>query len=155
MHRHRVGTSTSTEEDASTQTLGTDFNTARPLWNAEAYILLQKHLDKMKGEERIDEQLDESADRRLKMINDSLSYVHAFNNYSSIVSIDGARKLREQEQYRKISEWEVAVINNNRIDDYEEAITLCPTLRAKVENKEISQETIEQFLVELKRLQTL
>lgn len=53
-----------------------------------------------------------------------------------------------------LDKWELAMLNNLRIDDYEECLTLVPTLRHKVEAEQIDKETVEQILADLKRYQT-
>ena len=58
------------------------------------------------------------------------------------------------EKYPILDKWELAMLNNLRIDDYEECLTLVPTLRHKVEAEQIDKETVEQILADLKRYQT-
>ncbi len=64
------------------------------------------------------------------------------------------------DSYPQVSDWEIAVINNCRIDEVEEALALLPTLKAKTEkgpNGEdpvLDYEQIENLLTELKRYQS-
>lgn len=57
-------------------------------------------------------------------------------------------------KYPSLDKWELALLNNLRIDDYEEALTLVPTLKAKVEQEIMDKEMLENILSELKRYQS-
>ena len=48
----------------------------------------------------------------------------------------------------------MAVINNLKIDEVDECLSLIPTLKQKIESNEIEKETSEQLLNDLKRYQT-
>jgi hypothetical protein len=54
-----------------------------------------------------------------------------------------------------LDKWELALMNNLKIDDLDECLTLLPTLRAKKEAGQIDTEQIERILADLKRYQTL
>lgn len=57
-------------------------------------------------------------------------------------------------KYPALDKWELALLNNLRIDDYEEALTLVPTLKTKIEQESMDKEMVENILSELKRYQS-
>lgn len=147
---HHLSQSGKVEEDASIQQLGSDFTNARCLWNSEVKIILQRHLDSIKSDYTTPNNL-QTNEQRIKLLTNTLSYVNSFNNYDNTEQIESAHNLAIQ--YNNINEWELACINNNRIDEYDEAISLLPTLRSKVEQGIIQRSEIESLLDELKKYQ--
>ena len=159
-----MATTPSHSDDSIISQLGDDFKQSRPLWNSEVKIILSNHYAQIKEEDTKKQLLsgstiaiDEYSDKRYRMINDTLSYVNAFSNYSSPASIESAYSIRTQrDAYKHIDEWEMAIINNNRIDDYDECISLIPTLKEKIHDRHLLTEgDLKDFLNELKRLQSV
>lgn len=144
------------EEDAATMQLGEDFADARPLWNAEVNLILKHHIDGLKKEEGKAEQHTVPP-----MIEQTLIYVKGLNNFLRQEAIEEAQALLAK--YPSVSRWELALLNNLRIDDYEECITLVPTLRQKIEayennanvpaTQKMDRESLNQLLAELKKYQ--
>lgn len=92
-----------------------------------------------------------NTDRSDSLINTTLVYVRSLNNYPNKESIDEAHNLLTK--YSFLSEWELALINNLRIDDTEECFALIPTLKLKVNQGLIQAEQVTQLLNDLKRYQ--
>lgn len=147
----------SQEEDASLGLagLGDDWKQAHPLWNAEVLLILQHH------QKRNEDNAKAQSAATQQLFTQTINYVRSLNNYHSQAAVDEAMRLLSQ--YPSIDQWELAMMNNLRIDDYEECITLIPTLKAKLDasmdgevdpSKFLNKEMVEKVLADLKRYQT-
>jgi len=154
MHRQQA----TQEEDASLglRGLGPEWEKAHPLWNAEVLLILQHHQTAIAKEEAGGvggaTRAPPSAQTQQRM-QQTLQYVRALNNYHSQAAVDEAMGLLDQ--YPMLDKWELALLNNLKIDDLDECLTLLPTLRQKKDEGKIEVEQIERILADLKRYQTL
>lgn len=153
-HDPRQARQTAQEEDAAQGQLGDDFADARPLWNAEVNLILAHHVEGVKKEEGKEQ-------AHQQMVQETLNYVRSLNNYQREEAIEEAQGLLLK--YPGINRWELAMLNNLRIDDLEECLTLIPTIRQKVEafdngaqvapQHKIDRESLVHLLAELKKYQ--
>lgn len=144
------------EEDASKgmEGVGDDFKQAHPLWNAEVLLILQHHA------KRSEESQSKQTAATQALFTQTLNYVRSLNNYHSQEAVHEAQTILEK--YPAIDKWELTMMNNLRIDDFEECITLIPTLKKKLDESEyeidqakvVDKEMIEKILADLKRYQT-
>jgi len=141
------------EEDAATMHLGEDFDHARPMWNAEVTFILRNHLDQLSREQSslLSGQSSPSSSQATQIIQDTLAYTSSLNTYPSPDAVNTAHDLHQH--YPALSEWELALINNCRIDEVDECLSLIPSLREKVERGVIDTQQIEQLLNALKQFQ--
>ena len=135
------------EEDAATVSLGDDFAHARPMWNAEVTFILRNYL----AQQSASPSPSPLPPSQASVLQDTLAYTASLNQYASPDAVNAAHELVHK--YSEVSEWEMALINNTRIDDVDEALSLLPTMRGKVERGEMERDKVEELLTELKRFQ--
>ena len=127
--------------------LSTDFEHARPMWNAEVTFILRNYLDQQST-------LATATPlpvTQSTVITDTLTYVASLNQYANPDQVNAAHELLSR--FPEVNGWELAVVNNVKVDEVDECLTLLPTIRAKVERGDIEKERIEELLTELRRYQ--
>ena len=117
------------------------------MWNAEVTFILRNYLDQQ-STLATSSPLPPS---QSTVINDTLTYVSQLNQYANPDQVNAAHELLQR--YPEVNAWELAVINNVKVDEVDECLTLLPTIRVKVERGEIEKERIEELLTELRRYQ--
>ncbi len=142
------------DEDASLGRagLGPEWQNAHPLWNAEVLLILQHHQTAQAKDEAAGVARAQSSAQTQHRLQQTLQYVRALNNYHSQAAVDEAMGLLDQ--YPALDKWELSLLNNLKIDDLDECLTLLPTLKAKKEEGKIEAEQIQRILDDLKRYQT-
>ena len=135
------------DEDAATVSLGEDFEHARPMWNSEVTFILRNFIE----QQQQNPSPSPLPPTQAQVLHDTLAYTSSLNQYASPEAVNAAHELMGK--FVELSGWEMALINNCRIDDVDECISLLPTIRGKVERGEMEREKVEQLLAELKRFQ--
>jgi len=85
-----------------------------------------------------------------RVIQETLTYASSLNQYPNPDAITAAHALTDKFE---LTEWELAVINNCKIDDVDECLSLVPSIRKKVEENVIDKDKLEEAFRELKRFQ--
>jgi len=149
LHRHGVGADSTQSEDASLglSGLGEEWEKAHPLWNAEVLLILQHHQTSAAKKEIPGTQSAQAQ----QLLTQTLNYVRSLNNYHSQNAVEQAQEMLRG--HPALDAWELALLNNLRIDDFEECITLIPTIKTKIDDGRIEKEEMEKILEDLKRYQ--
>ena len=117
------------------------------MWNAEVTFILRNYLDQQSTLATA----SPLPPSQSTVIADTLHYAAQLNQYANPDQVNAAHELLQR--YPEVNAWELAVVNNVKVDEVDECLTLLPTIRAKVDRGEIEKERIEELLTELRRYQ--
>ena len=117
------------------------------MWNAEVTFILRNYLE----QQTTNPSPNPLPPSQAQVLQDTLSYASSLNQYANPDAVNTAHELLHK--YAEVSEWEMALINNCKVDDVDECLSLLPTVRGKVERGDMERDKVEELLNELKRFQ--
>ena len=140
------------EEDASVGEIGADFKTARPMLNSEVYMILDHIMTQRQAAKAQGKFVNASNET---MLQQTLAYVQPLHNFPDAEQLLTAKQLNEPTDTHPqlLTNFEFALICNLSIDDYDECISLIPTIRHKIEQEQITKDQLEQMLADIKQYQ--
>jgi len=107
---------------------GEDFANAAPIWNAEVKFMLENRIN------------EEKSDVNTTMKRQILDHVRKFSQYSNKEALlqakDHMARMLQEEKYQGISQFDMALLNNLRIDEPAEAKSLIPSLQ-KISDQDV------------------
>lgn len=121
------------QEDATTLQLGEDFSSekAQPLTISEVFILLSRKRDMMRELE------GPRADEFSSVFKKFLEYVERFDRYKGLEAATNVRNLLQR--YDNLDPFEMACLANLCPADAEEAKTIIPSLKHKIDDSSLNQ----------------